>query len=272
MVKLAINHMTVAQASFLGLLEVASTLHATGVELRNDLPERLLGGLDPEQAGAIARSKSLRILALAEVKMFNDWSARKAQEATALMQISVACGAEAVSLIPRNDGVGTDPVQRRADLRVALLGLRPLLEAYGLVGLIEPLGFRTSSLRLKAEIVDEIEALDAADRFMLIHDTFHHFLADEDAYFAAHTGIVHISGVVDPNLSPCQIRDEDRVLLDERDRLKNIDQIRRLIADGYDRPFSFEAFSTKVQNLADPGVELSRSVHFIETGLAAEAA
>ena len=153
---LAVNHMTVALTPFMGLLEIDSTLRAEGVELRNDLSAPLFDGLDPEQAGAIVRAKGLRILALAEVKMFNDWSARKAEEADALMQIAVACGAEAISLIPRNNGVGTEPVQRRADLRVALQGLQSLLEEYGLVGLIEPLGFQTSTLRFKAEIVEEI--------------------------------------------------------------------------------------------------------------------
>jgi 2-keto-myo-inositol isomerase len=269
---LALNHMTVALTPFKGLLEIASTLRAEGVELRNDLSAPLFDGLGPEQAGAIVRAKGLRILALAEVKMFNDWSARKAEEADALMQIAVACGAEAISLIPLNNGVGTEPVQRRADLRVALQGLQSLLEEYGLVGLIEPLGFQTSTLRFKAEIVEEIEALNAADHFKLIHDTFHHVLAGEEEYFAAHTGIVHISGVVNSNLTPSQMRDEDRVLVDERDRLQNIEQIRRLSADGYDGPISFEAFSKDVHNFADPGVELSRSIHFIESGLAAEAA
>lgn len=264
--------MTVALAPFKGLLEVASTLHAEGVELRNDLSAPLFDGLDPEQAGALVRARDLKIFALAEVKMFNDWSARKAQEASELMQIAVACGAEAISLIPRNDGVSTEPAQRRAVLRVALKGLRPLLEEYGLVGLVEPLGFQTSSLRFKTEIVEEIDAMNAASCFKLIHDTFHHVLAGEDAYFAAHTGIVHISGVVNPSLTPAQMQDKDRVLVDERDRLQNIDQIRRLIADGFDGPISFEAFSNDVHNLADPGAALSRSIHFIESGLTAEAA
>jgi len=272
LVKFAVNHMTVARAPFKELLEVASTLRAEGVELRNDLTAPLFDGIDPEQAGAIVRAKGLRILALAEVKSFNDWSTRKAQEATELMQIAVACGAEAISLIPRNDGVGTEPVVRRADLRVALKGLQPQLEEYGLVGLIEPLGFRTSSLRFKAEIVEEIEALNATDRFKLIHDTFHHVLAGEDACFSTHTGILHISGVVNPNLTPGQMQDKDRALVDERDQLQNVDQIRRLIADGFDGPISFEAFSRDVHNFADPGVELLRSIHFINSGLAAEAA
>jgi 2-keto-myo-inositol isomerase len=269
---LAVNHMTVARTSFRGVLEVASALGAEGVELRNDLSAPLFDGLDPEQAGAIVRANGLRILALAEVKMFNNWSKQKAQEAGALMQIAAACGAEAISLIPRNDGARTGPIERRADLRAALQGLRSKLEEYNLIGLIEPLGFQTSSLRFKAEIVDEIEALNAAGRFKLVHDTFHHFLAGDNAYFAAHTGIVHISGVVDSNLSPSQMRDEDRVLVDNRDRLQNVNQIRQLIADGYDGPVSFEAFSTDVHNFADPAVELSRSVQFIESGLAAEAA
>ena len=272
LVKFAVNHMTVAGAPFKGLLEIASTLHTEGIELRSDLSAPLFDGLDAERAGALVQAKGLKIFALAEVKKFDDWSADKAQEASELIQLASACGAQAISLVPCNDGVGTEPAQRRADLRVALNGLRPMLEENNLIGLVESLGFQTSSLRLKSEIVEEIDALGAADRFKLIHDTFHHVLAGEVAYFPAHTGIIHISGVVNPNLTLGQMQDEDRVLVDERDRLQNLSQIRHLVADGFDGPISFESFSKDVHNLSDPAAALSRSIHFIESGLAAMAA
>lgn len=272
MVKFAVNHMTVAGASFEGLLEIASKLHVEGIELRNDLSASLFDGLDPEQAGKLVRSKGLKIFSLAEVKMFNNWSASKATEANELIQIAAGCGAEAISLIPRNDGVGTQPSQCRSNLRIALQGLRPMLEEYGLIGLVEPLGFQTSSLRFKAEIVKEIDALNAANCFKLIHDSFHHVLAGETAIFPAHTGVVHISGVTDPSLTPGQMQDKDRVLIDDRDRLQNVDQIRCLIAGGFNGPISFEAFSEDVHNHSDPVAALSRSMLFIESGLAAMAA
>jgi 2-keto-myo-inositol isomerase len=114
--------------------------------------------------------------------------------------------------------------------------------------------------------------LGAANCFKLVHDTFHHVLAGEVAYFPAHTGIIHISGVVDPDLSPELMQDDDRVLVDSRDRLQNIDQIRHLVDWGFDGPISFEAFSKDVQKVSDPVAALSRSIRFIESDLTAKAA
>jgi 2-keto-myo-inositol isomerase len=147
--------------------------------------------MDPAAAGALVRDRGLRLLAVAEVKRFNDWSADKAAEAEALIRIARAAGAEAVSLIPRNDGLGTGNGERQAALRVALKALRPMLEDHGLIGLVEPLGFEICALRHKAEAVEIIEALGAADRFRIVHDTFHHVLAGGGPLFAAQTGIIH---------------------------------------------------------------------------------
>ncbi len=267
LVSFAINHMTVAHTSYEMLLQLSASLGCVGVELRNDLSRTLFDGDSPESAGAAARRKGLRILALSEVKDFNDFSSAKLEEAKALMEIAVACGAEAISLIPRNDGVEPGTGDRQANLYLALGELNPLLEDHDLIGLIEPLGFETSSLRHKAEIVKVIETLGAMDRFKLVHDTFHHYLSGDRSIFPEHTGIIHISGVVEPELSVQQMRDEHRVLVDERDRLENIAQIGAFVAAGYTGPVSYEVFSPTVHALTDPKAELSGSFDIIASGL-----
>ena len=264
--------MTVANMTFVHLLDTAAALGCVGVEVRNDLARPLFDGLDPVQAGDMARAKGLRILALAEVKRFNDWSADKATEARALMQIAVACGAEAVSLIPRNDNQGMGNGERQGNLRVALRDLKPMLDDHGLVGLVEPLGFDICALRLKSEAVEAIEALGATGRFKLVHDTFHHHLAHEVPIFAGHTGMVHISGVTDPDLGVAEMGDVHRVLVDATDRLGNLAQIRALQAAGYAGPVSFECFAPQVHALADPARALEESFDFIAVSLGAQAA
>jgi 2-keto-myo-inositol isomerase len=272
MLPTAINHMTVARMSFVQLLDTAAALGCVGVEVRNDLPQPLFDGMDPAAAGQMARDKGLRILALAEVKRFNDWSEAKAVEALALMQIAVACGAEAVSLIPRNDNLGMGNGERQANLRVALRALKPMLEDHGLVGLVEPLGFEICALRTKAEAVEAIDALEATGRFKLVHDTFHHHLAHETALFAPHTGIIHISGVVDAALAVNEMGDQHRVLVDGTDRLGNVAQIAALQAAGYTGPISFEAFAPQTHALTDPARAIGQSFDFIRSALAAKAA
>ena len=272
MTSFALNHMTVARLDYRSLLDLAAELGCIGVEVRNDLPQPLFDGMAPEAAGELAREKGLRLLAVAEVKRFNDWSGDKAADASALMKIAQAAGAEAVSLIPRNDNQGMGNGERQAALRVALKALKPMLEDHGLVGLVEPLGFEICALRYKGEAVEAIEAIGGTGRFKLVHDTFHHTLAHGGPIFPAHTGIIHISGVTNQTVTLAQMTDAHRILVDGADRLGNIDQIVALQAAGFAGSVSFEAFAPQVHASVTPGADLAASIQFIREGLARKAA
>lgn len=272
MIRFALNHMTVARLSFRELVALSRALGCVGIEVRNDLPRPLFDGMDPAEAGAFVRDNGLRLLAVAEVKRFNDWSEDKAAEALALMRIARAAGAEAVSLIPRNDNQGMGNGERQANLRVALRALKPMLEDHGLVGMVEPLGFEICALRTKSEAVEGIEAVGGAGRFKLVHDTFHHTLAHGGPLFPDHTGIVHVSGVVDQEVGISEMRDAHRVLVVPGDRLGNLEQIAALQAAGWNGPVSYEAFSPEVHAHPDPAAELAKSFELVRSGLAARAA
>ena len=84
-----------------------------------------------------------------------------------------------------------------------------------------------------------------------MHDTFHHHLAGETEFFPERTGIVHISGVADPDVAIEEMLDPHRVLVDDADRLENVPQIRELLARGFEGPFSFEPFAPEVHALTD---------------------
>ncbi len=268
----SVNHMTLATAPYSTLLECASNLGCAGVEVRCDLAQALFDGSLPARAAEAAKAHDLRILSLAEVHAFDDYSSEKHQEAIRLMQLAVACGAEAISLIPRNDGFRSDDQQRHENLVVVLAAYKPLLESYGLVGLIEPLGFTTSSLRSKREAVAAIRELKAEHCFKLVHDTFHHYLSGEKVMFAEHTGLVHVSGVTDSSLGVDQMQDHHRVLVNELDCLDNVGQLSQLQASGYNGPISMEAFSPEVHSLANPETALGKSFHYLASSLAAHAA
>jgi 2-keto-myo-inositol isomerase len=112
----------------------------------------------------------------------------------------------------------------------------------------------------------------AASQFKLVHDTFHHTLADGGPIFPQHTGIVHISGVADQSLRIDQMEDEHRVFVDENDRLGNIEQISALLAAGYTGAISFECFSPQTHALVDPYTEIKRSFDYISSRIRAIAA
>ena len=263
----AINHITAPRLRWSELLDLAAGLGCIGVEFRNDLSKPLFSGNNPGDVAQAARDAGLRILGLSQVYPFNQWSNAVRTDVSALISTAKACGAETISLIPRNDGLAAASGERQSNLRAALREIKPMLADARITALVEPLGFERASLRYKSEAIDAIEAIGGQNEFKIVHDTFHHFLAGEREFFPEWTGIVHISGVTDRSISPRQMEDEHRVLVGAGDRLGNVAQLRALQAAGYRGPISVEAFSPKVHAFDDPAPCLAASIEFIKAQL-----
>jgi 2-keto-myo-inositol isomerase len=173
-------------------------------------------------------------------------------------------------LCPVNAAEDRRDERRRAnDLRQSLTALMPILSDCGILGLVEPLGFSESSLRLKRVAIEAIDGVGGNAAYKLVHDTFHHKLAAEDQLFPERTGLVHISGVEDASLALEAIQDKDRVLVGSADLLDTVGQVRALLDGGYHGPFSFEPFSPDVHGLADRAGALRESMAFIRRAAAA---
>ena len=265
-----VNHMTAPNTSWRDLLSLASAVGAAGVEFRNDLPTSLFSGDCPETVAREMQESGLVLYGLSQVYPFNSYSDAIAQKVETLIDIAKRCGAQTITLIPRNDGTCRGNGERQANLRLALREIKPMLENSGLVALVEPLGFSRSSLRTKEEALNAIEGVNGAAYFKIVHDTFHHHLAQETEFFPEYTGIIHISGVADPTLSIDQMQDEHRKLVDDQDRLGNIDQINTLIEMGYNGPISMECFSTEVHQLSNLADELGKSLNFVRSACSHE--
>lgn len=264
--RFAFNHILAPELAFEDFVASASAsasaLGATEVEIRNDLPD-VVDAYAPEVVGSAAAAAGVTIISINALYPFNVWSGDLPARALALADYARACGAEAPVMCPLNTGetVSFD------DAAAALKAMKPVLEERGLTGLVEPLGFPISSLRTKREAISAIEAAGSAGVYKLVHDTFHHNLAGETEFFPEWTGLVHISGVIDPAIAVADMLDAHRVLIDEADRLENIPQIRRLLAAGYAGPFSFEPFAVEVHKLADPMAAARRSMDFVTASI-----
>ena len=265
----ALNHMVAPRKSLRAFMDMARSLGVEKIEIRNDLSgQAITDGTPPETVRAQAEQAGLFIVSINALQRFNHWTPARAEEAAELIAYAKACGAKALVLCPVNDEsfTPTDP-DRLAGLREALTALRPMLREAGIVGLVEPLGFAECSLRLKREAVEAIAAVDGNDTFMLVHDTFHHHVAGETEIFPASTGLVHISGVIDPAVGAERMRDPHRMLVDAQDLLDNVGQVRALMAGGYRGPISFEPFSSDVHDLADSEGAIRASMEFMSAGL-----
>lgn len=265
--KFALNQATTPNLSFDAFLDLATALGCVGVEPRNDMKRPLFDGLDPAAAGALTRRKGLRMVCLSQVYPFNDWTDARAAEVAALIATAEQSGAETISLIPRVDGEGTAEGERQATLRRVLRAILPILRDTGVVGLVEPIGFPQSSLRIKSEAVEAIEDIGGTAHFKLMHDTFQHALAADTEFYPRHTGIVHISGISDRVTPMSEKLDAERKLIDAGDRLDNIGQIRTLLHGGYDGVFSFECTSPDIHDLRDPAEPIRQSIEFLTKSL-----
>lgn len=263
--KFALNHMTTPAMPVADFFDLARSLDIDAVEIRNDLANNaILDGTTPGEIRKMAQDRGIEIISINALQRFNEWNEARATEADELIAYARDCGAKALVLVPKNDGTGREDGERQRNLRDALTALKPRLEAAGVIGLVEPLGFAICSLSSKQEAADAIEAVNGTDVFKLVHDTFHHHLAGEPALFPAMTGLVHISGVTDPAVSIADMRDSHRVLVDGDDRLGNVGQIRALRAAGYEGPLSFEPFADSVHALSDPRAAVKASMDHIK--------
>lgn len=268
-VKFALNHMVCPRWTPIQLIEVAAEMGLGAVELRNDVGENSILDLEAARAaGQRARELGIEVLSINALYPFNIWNAERAAKADELAQLVDAADGRGLVLCPLVDAdhsAGAD--EKRAGLERSLIELDAILGRYDLQGFVEPLGFPISSLRTKAEAVKTIRELGLESRFGLVHDTFHHRGAGETAFFAGQTGLVHISGVEDPALGFDDMLDPHRLLVGERDRLDNVGQLSRLLADGYEGYVSFEPFAEEVHALKDPVAALQQSMAFIRAGL-----
>jgi len=263
-IRFALNHMCAPSLSLESFFSAAGRLGIDSVEIRNDLAgNAILDGTPAATVKELATRYGLTIISINALQRFNEWNEVRAKEAAELIGYARDCGARALVLVPVNDGSGREPEARKQNLVTALTALKPMLDAAGIIGLVEPLGFEICSLRSKTEATAVIEELGAQSTFHLVHDTFHHHLAGETAIFPELTGLVHISGVSDPAVLVSDMRDPHRVLVDANDRLDNTGQMRALLSAGYAGPFSFEPFAPDVHALKEPVEALKESMAYL---------
>ncbi len=271
-IKFGFNHMVSPSLTPDELIEAAVDLGAVAIELRNDIGANSLSDLaTARRVGSKAKAAGLEVRSVNALYPFNVWNDERARQTETLAKLAQACGATGLVMCPLNEGkMLEDTPEKAAGLRAALNGARAILQAHGLKGFVEPLGFPVSSLRFKREALAAIDDIGGADVFSLVHDTFHHRGAGEKELFAARTGLVHISGLEDPAIGFTEMLDAHRVLVGPKDRLGNIEQLRRLYADGFDGIVSFEPFAKEIHDLPDPIGAVRQSMAYVRGALASK--
>jgi len=243
------------------------------VELRNDLPGKgVIDTYSPEEIKDLLKKYSLEILTINALQKFNLGVVlqQAIKELKELISLSLSIGCKAIVLCPNNE-----VNDRRNSKEIfketvgALKSFAPLFEESNLLGYVEPLGFKESSL---SSLITAMNAIKEAGcpNYKIVHDTFHHYIGPdtfeiiEDKYNLSYTGLVHISGV-ESVIPTEQYRDNHRILVSVQDRLKSKEQIELLIKLGYNGDISLEPFAKEVQKMEREEIKsaIDKSIGYI---------
>lgn len=271
--RFSLNHMICPRLDVPAYCNLASRLGVQAIELRNDIGQHSVNTLAAAQkAGNAARAAGLEVLSINALQQFNHWTPEREQQARDLIEWLVAAGGRYLVMCPVNlASYRVDAASSEKRLKESLEHLKPLLDDAGVRGLIEPLGFPVCSLRTKREAFDAIEDIDAWDRFGLLQDTFHHYVAGETEAFGRRTDLVHVSGVERTDVARESLEDGHRVLVGPNDIIGNLEQVAALYGDGYRGYLSFEPFSRSVWEARDHESILAKSIRHMTAELTAAA-
>ncbi len=269
-VSFALNHMACPTLSPLELISAAKELGMAAVELRNDVKENSV--TDVETAKAVkeaADAAGITVLSINALYPFNVWNEERKAQAEQMAATAAAAGAKGLVCCPLVDGDDNrSDEQRAADLRTALTDLKGILGKHGLQGYVEALGFPISTLRFKKEAVDAIADVNGEATFGLVHDTFHHVGSSDPDLYPKKTGLVHVSSVVDSDITFTDMLDGHREFVMEGDRLDSVAQVKALFDGGYEGYISFEPFFAGLWELENPVTEIRKSMDYMKAALA----
>jgi 2-keto-myo-inositol isomerase len=252
-IKFAMNRTCAPQYLLQAFIDLVLAAGVGAVEIRNDIPEReFMDGTPPEKVLSVLKAANIRVASVNALQRFNEWNAEREAEAKALLGYAAKLGAPGVVLCPvHSPDHGWSEAEAEKNLRYGLKNLRPILQALGVKGYVEPLGMAGSTMKKQRMAVGAVSDIDGWDVYQLCYDTFQYFRCGDDMFYPERIGLAHISGISRDDLAPGQLTEPDRGLVDATDRVDNIGQIKRLLSSGYKGFVSMEPFSPQVQRSPD---------------------
>jgi 2-keto-myo-inositol isomerase len=247
-VTFALNRTCAPQLSLPEFIALAQTVGVSSVELRNDIEGReFADGMPANELKTRLADAGLELASVNALQRFNDWTPARAEEAKRLIGYAAELGAPGVVLCPAHQPGDDQHAGAHDRLCKGLAALKPIFADAGVIGYVEPLGMRHSSMNRQAQAIAAMDAVGGGD-FQLCYDTFQHFRASDDALFPDRIGLVHLSGIARPDLRPDELTEPDRGFVFLGDRVGNIARLRAMVDAGYSGFVSMEPFSPETQN------------------------
>lgn len=263
----ALNRTCAPQLALPEFIALATRVGVSAVEIRNDIEGREFhDGTPAAEVRARLTEAGLAVASVNALQRFNEWTPERAREAEAIIAYAAALGAPGVVLCPvHNEDHGWSEAEAERNLREGLRQLRPILQAHGVTGYVEPLGMKGSTMKRQEMAVGAVGDIDGWDTYRLCYDTFQFFRCGDTRLFPERIGLAHMSGIARSDLGPGELTEPDRGLIFVGDRVGNVAQLRALQAAGYRGFVSMEPFSPEVQH--DPRLpqNLRASLDYVAT-------
>jgi 2-keto-myo-inositol isomerase len=227
------------------------------IELRNDLPgKEVIDSLSEREVNNFAKEYHLQICSINALQRFNNPEELKKIKDDLLYILNMAKGINCPAVVMCPTNIANDyrsSKEKFRDTVKMLKELAPVFDIYNIMGYIEPLGFKSSSL---SSVITAMEAIREVgyEGYKIVFDTFHHAIGPDNLeklrneYDISLTGILHISAVT-ADLSTEDYRDEHRNIDFLNDEMKSKEQVEYFIKNGYDGIVSFEPFASDLQDL-----------------------
>ncbi|MES2666867.1 MAG: TIM barrel protein [Pseudomonadota bacterium] len=260
----ALNRTCAPHLPLAEFITLAQTVGVKAVEIRNDIEgQEFADGMPASDLKARLADAGLKLASVNALQRFNDWTPDRAAEAQALIRYAANLGAPGIVLCPAHlpgDDRHSDAHRRLCD---GLTSLQPMFADAGIVGYVEPLGMRHSSMNRQAQAVAALDAIGGRADFQLCYDTFQHFRASDDALFPGRIGLVHISGIARADLGPSELTEPDRGFVFLGDRVGTIARLRAMVDAGYQGFVSMEPFSPETQTDPQIAERLRASLDYV---------
>lgn len=266
----ALNRTCAPQLALPDFIALAVQVGVSAVEIRNDIEGREFhDGTPAAEVKARLAEAGLAVASVNALQRFNEWTPERAREAEAIIAYAAALGAPGVVLCPvHNEDHGWSEAEAERNLRDGLRQLRPILQAHGVTGYVEPLGMKGSTMKRQDMAVAAVSEIDGWGDYKLCYDTFQFFRCGDTQLFPDRIGLAHMSGIARTDLAPGELTEPDRGLIFVGDRVGNIAQLRALQAAGYAGFVSMEPFSPEVQTDPRLAEHLRASLDYVGTLLA----
>ncbi len=249
-VTFALNRTCLPHRPLADFIALAQAAGITAVEIRNDIAgQEFADGLPARDLKSRLEDAGLALASVNALQRFNHWTPDRAAEARALITYAAALGAPGLVLCPAHQ---PGDVPGHAALCQGLAALKPLFADAGITGYVEPLGMRHSTMNQQSQAVAALDEIDGWANFALCYDTFQHFRAADPRLFPTRIGLIHISGILRPDLTPSELTEPDRGFVTPGDRVGNITRLQAMISAGYSGFVSLEPFSPATQQ--DPQI------------------